>query len=317
MVRLCDSRHALLWALLCAIPLACMSPARVPESEVMVVPGTPTPPPVDFAEFLTGRDLVVEGTLSAVDTVVRTPLGGCGSSGFPARAGQDYTIQISRVIYGTAEDSSIIISDLVRDVFPPGVLVPGARVIGWGFRNCIDGWRLWGNVAVVTAGGHLVGHIWSEEGLWVKGQPKGQPIAFSTLDAMLVAKASNHGANFYHGKKAVALVRLTDIVVQPTGGVSYTCDSLGWIMGSATRVPQYLDFPQMPFCYYGAHRGDSLTVPVPEVFVGDRLSVGACPKALQVKNGYAPGFGVPLEYLPWAIEQQETGLAVRPFLEQE
>lgn len=275
------------------------------------------PPPRDFADFLLARDLVVEGRLLAADPLMRTPLGTCGVSGMGPYKSLDLRVAVDRVRFGTADDSVLIISTLGRPTFPPGVLIPGAHVIAWAFRNCHDGWRLWGGLCVVTPGGRVLSPLGEEQAATLLGQPTTEAIRYSALDSVLTARAAEHSTTAFEGSANVALLRVVGTTRRGNDGFTYQCDSIGWVLGGGSRTPRYVDFPRVPGCYPEVFPGDSLLAPVPTTFTGDRLVLSVCPRALKLQNQFTVGFGVPLSFIRYALQLGADGLHVRPYIAKE
>jgi len=289
--------------------------AGVAQGQVRGQPPT-VPPPRDFAEFLVRRDLVVEGWLLSAEAVTRKPLGGCGVTGMGPYPSLDLRIAVERVRYGTADDSTVTISTVGRPQFPAGLLSPGARVIAWAFRDCHDGWRLWGRLCVVNSSGYVVGELGQGDFFRLDGQPG--PLRYGVLDSALVTRSeSRHSSSNYAGASSVALLRLIRTVRNGTSGFTYECDSVGWAMGTGDRVPRSIDFPRLPGCYPEIFPGDSLLVPLPVGFGDSRLTLDACPRSLKVKNRFAVALGVPLEFLNYALRVDPSGLHVRAYISKE
>lgn len=269
-------------------------------------------PDRDFAEYLLGRDLVIEATFLGADKLERTPLGGCGIE-LPKTKSLDLRLRVERVIFGTAEDSTIVISTLGQPQFPPGAYVPGAHVIAWGNRECADGWRLWGNMVIVTAGGKIVGD-YNSQGLFIHGEREDRPMGYAALNAKLGALAAHHSTKYFDEKEAVGLVRVLAIQRTQRGAFTYECDSLGWVLGESTRMPRFIDVNVGNLGCDWARSGDSLLVPVAADQSTDRATLPGCSGAMLIKNGYARGFGVPLSFLPYALKASPTGVHVRSFI---
>jgi hypothetical protein len=268
-------------------------------------------PDRDFAEYLLARELVVEATLLSADKVDRTLLGGCFA--FPKMKSRDLRLRIRRVIFGTAEDTTIVISTLGQPTFPPALLVSGARVIAWADRLCSDGWRPHGNMVIITDGGELVGH-YNVEGLFLHDGPEDQPVTYTALNAKLAMLAARHSTKYFDEKAAVGLVRVRAFHRKGPGAFAYECDSLRWVMGEAERLPRFVDVDSGNLNCGVAQVGDSLLVPVAAGGPGDRVALPGCSGAMVVKHGFCTGFGVPLPLLSRALSATPTGLQVRPFL---
>src|SRR5689334_13201158 len=88
----------------------------------------------DFEAFLVTRDLVVDGTVTAIDTVERTRIGGCDLPPLGTIRGLDVHVRVGRAIFGTTEDSTIIATVLAIPTFPRGAFGEGSRVILWAFH---------------------------------------------------------------------------------------------------------------------------------------------------------------------------------------
>jgi hypothetical protein len=280
-------------------------------------PNLPPPPQADFSDFLVGQALVVEGTVLFVDDVQRTTVGGCGVTPRIEGRGWDVALRISQVRFGTAEDTVVVISTLTRWSYPRGVLHPGAHVLAWAYHNCRDGWRLWGGLAVVTPSGYLVGHDGSNELLWLRGVPKGEPIPYAVLNSAIDTKSYQNACESFSGKSGAGLVRVTNAARTNGGGYTFDCDSLGWMLGNGGPLPLVLDVPPQPSCFSDIQVGDSLVIPIPTSFTGGRLEINACPYSFQVKDGYVRGLGVPLKFLSYALKLDQHGIVVKSFVAKE
>lgn len=273
--------------------------------------------PTDFGEYLSRMDLVVEGTVTAVDTVFRTRLGGCGVTGLGPTKSWDIHIRVSRVVLGTAEDSSVVLTTLGRSQFPGPGLRPGVRVIGWAHRNCSDGWRLWGNVVLVSSSGLLIPDHHNAGSIRLQGQPRTRPIRFTALDSSLAEKVEMSSVRAFEGAASVALLRVTALTPGAGSTYSLACDSLGVLMGLAGRVPRYVDMDPLEGCTRAVGVGDSIVVALPTGFSAERLNWRGCSSSLLVKERFVAGFGVPLDFLNYAIRRDGDQLQVRPFIARE
>jgi hypothetical protein len=112
----------------------------------------------------------------------------------------------------------------------------------------------------------------------------------------------------------VALLRLVRTTRRGLQGLTYECDSVAWAMGEGSATPRYIDFPRVPDCFPDIFPGDSLLVPLPAGFTGNRLSIDGCPRSFAVHKGLAIGFGVPVNFLGYALRRDTQGLRVRPFI---
>ncbi len=268
----------------------------------------------DFAEYLSQWDLVVEGTVTGVDTIFRERLGGCGQTGLGATRSWDIHIRVSRVVLGTAEDSSIVLTTLMRNQFPgPGLRV-GAKAIAWTYRNCGDGWRLRGNLVLVSPSGHLIPDRDNVGALRLEGYADKGSVRHSALDSSLAANAGLSSVRAFEGAGSVALLRVTAMTQGVGRTYSLACDSVAVLLGTAVRVPRFVDMNPLEGCTRAVGVGDSLIVSLPNSFAAERLGWRGCSHSLLVKERFSVGFGVPLQFLKYAIRQQNGALHVRPFI---
>jgi len=268
----------------------------------------------DFAEFLLGMDVVVDGTLVSADFVTHHAIGGCGMETSPTPA-TEMRVRVSSVVFGSADDSTIVVSTLGHSQFPNSALRPGAHVIAWGGRECTDSWRLWGNAVVVAASGDIGGDYNSER-LFLRDQPRDRPMQYSALIASLATMRSRHSSHIYAGMQAVAVVRVREIQRISRGHFAYLCDSLGWVMGAGQSTPHRIVVNEGNLVCEWARVGDSLLMPVAKVPT-DPMILPGCSAALLIKDGFAPGLGVPLTLLPHALKIGTAGLEVRPVISRE
>jgi len=273
-------------------------------------------PPRDFAEFLAARDLVVDGTVLSADEVRRTPLCTCGITGLGPYRATDLRIAVTRVWHGTAEDSTLIISVLGHPRFSSGPVTAGTRVLAWAVRDCNDGWRLWGEFCVLTANEDIVAPMGaSPRGYALLGRGLDRPTTYADLDSALTRRPGLRASHaLFDQANDVALLRLVRTTRRDLEGLTFECDSVGWTIGQGGAVPRYIDFPRVPDCYPEIFPGDSLLVPLPAGFTGDRLTIDGCPRAFGVRKGMAIDFGVPVSFLGYALRRDSQGLHVRPFI---
>lgn len=275
------------------------------------------PSPKDFAEFLAARDLVFVGTAQEIHELRRKRLETCGTTGLSAFPETDVTVRVSSVWLGTVEDSVLQVSVIGQGLFSEGLLQPGRSVLVWASRDCDDGWRLWGNLCVVMPDGRVIGRDSELEDVRLQGQPNGSPLLLTALQSAMTIPAAAHPSRAFEGRPAIALGRLVRTSARSPSGFVYECDSLGWVIGTGAAVPRFIEYPLLTDCYPDIFPGDTLLIPVPSAFTGNRLSLSACPRALKVQRGFVPGLGVPLGFIRYALRQDIGGLHVKPFVTRE
>jgi hypothetical protein len=230
--------------------------------------------------FLLARDLVVDGILVAASSATRHPAGGCGATQVSPLRGTEYRVAVRRTLFGSADDSTIVIMSLGQDH-----AAIGSRVIGYADRLCVDDGRLWGGVLRADS------------------------------DAMfdsLGERSEESGFEPFRDAAGVAMVRLGAYSRIDETHFSYECDSLGWIFPAAARIPRTLYFRRSLQCSPNTGRGDTLIVPIPRGFSATRLELAACPQGWHVRQGTVTGLGVSPNELRRAIEQRGDTLLVRP-----
>ncbi len=267
----------------------------------------------DFPDFVANQELSFIGSVAAVDTIVRNGLGGCGHPGTRALPVKDVHFRVERVLAGCADDSLLVVTCSRWAWYPDGGLAPGVRAIVWAFHDCTDGWRLWGNCALITTTGHVLPRAGT--GIQMGGEMKSAPMTYAAVDSGITAALATNSNAQFRGAGAVALVRVTGMSFTGPGDW-FTCavDSQGWVMGEGAAVPRVLTPRLSRTCLTELAVGDSLLVPLPAGWSGDRLAISGCIDRLRVKSGFAPGLGVPLGLLSRALEPTASGLAVRPFV---
>jgi hypothetical protein len=271
-----------------------------------------------FVGFLNGQDVVVHGTLVSADSVRRAPPGGCGSVQETPVDGVDVHIRVSSVDVGVAEDSVLVITVLGRrGPYPATQLVAGTTVIGWGRRSCVDGWRLWGGITIITSWGRMLPARDQLSFLTENGFSGRVPITGSDLTAMLSSTVATTSAAAFTGGSGVALVRLNAMTSEPGPlEFSYSCDSLGWLFPTSGPFPTSLHFIRDPDCSPTFGPGDTLLVPISGTQATSAFDFDhVCPRGWRVKEGYVVGFGVPLEFVQFALTSGTNGLRVNSILE--
>lgn len=301
------------------VAMVCLSSGLPPTSapaladQYIARPGEKPPDEFDFAEFLTARDLVFEGTVVSAVTASVTVPGGCGLSG-PYQYGRStiLSLRIDQPWHGVAPDSTaeiIVVFPRLADEADAG-----RRVLAWGRPSCDDNWRLWGNFCWVASDG-AVSTPYGEP-IWLRGFSPGAPVRLSDVRVTLASRpALRPSVSAFEGAEAVALLRVSSVQYRDsTGVVSYACDSLGWALGRGTATPRLIESFRGPAYYAEIFAGDTVVVPVPRGFAGGTLRLEVCPSAFDVQNGYATGLGVPIGSLDRALDRSVDGLRPRDFV---
>jgi hypothetical protein len=268
----------------------------------------------DFADFIISQDLVFAGTVVDTRQADRMLSGPCGISYPGAVRATDVTIAVDSVWHGVSEDTSVVtVSIAAPRQFGGAALATGDRVLAWATRICDDNWRLWGDVCKLTPDGGIVGPDGAQGSVVTMDLARGGRLTEAHLDSVLTSRAVRDAVTAYEGQAAVALGRLVgSSMVGST--ITFECQGLDWMIGSASSYPRYVDFPAFPGCLPGMFQGDSLLIPVPAGYAGGRITLRECPSALRIKNGYAPGLGVPLLFLSHAVESNGGSLHVRRYV---
>ena len=255
--------------------------------------------------FLRAMPVLLEGQLLAVDTLeARSMIGGCGGGPMPQGKSLDLHVRVRRVFHGTADDSVAVVATLGIDQFLPGEIDIGSRVLVWGYRECYDAWRFWGNMVAISADGNLLGSLQTTVGRF-------QPIAYKTVDSALTSGTAESPYAMFNGATGVALVRARDAFLAGSGRIAYPLDSLSVALGRVDRVPRYLKMTaRLDHCLYFL-AGDSLILPIRPGNVSDTITIAACPVALPTKNSFAPALGTSVGSLGRSLKLSPT-ISVRP-----
>ena len=264
------------------------------------VPGRALASDVDLVDFLINRDLVVEGVLQSVQKGTRTPVGGCGSTQESRLQVTEYRLKLTNVILGTAEDSLLVIADLGG---PPSQAVPGARILGYANRLCVDSWRLWGGAIVIDGE-----RMRMSQGDWSATKFDGK---YSELLSSLQERVKLGNASAFHDAAGVAKVRLKDFWGNREARTYYySCENLGWVVRANARVPEAIVFELAPECFPNLAVGDTLLLPVAEGSDADTLALKSCPGSLAVHEGFLGGFGVALGEVDRVLTAGAEGVRV-------
>ena len=241
-----------------------------------------------FLNFLANRDLVVKGTVVDILDGDRPYEGSCRVPAWGRFIGRAITVKIDTVLFGTVEDSVVVIHTLLRPPIPS--LRSGAIVLGWARRNPNDAWRLYGNVVVYDADGF--GHF-PVRGVLESGGPS-TLASYEALPMALSARMTLNGHASFKAARAVALVRVISIGQSINRKRAVRVDHLGWVAGSAPIAPEDLILTDSEVCLPEIAPGDSLIIPVTAVSASTPVRLFGCPTAYEVKCGFLPGFGVDL-----------------------
>jgi hypothetical protein len=264
----------------------------------------------DLADILMTRDLVIEGTVVEAVEHRRSMAGGCTvSQPLGPYMVLDVRIDVSRVVAGLADDSTVVISMLGGPQYVTGPLVSGTQVVAWADRACDDGWRLWGSACVLISGRVVVPGMAE---VTIDGV-LGSDFSYEVLVRALGARRTMAPASPYDGAAAVGLVQVAGIT--RAGKVArYSCDSLGWVVGGAARLPTTLVWRNTNLCTPGARVGDSLLVPIRENRDGSKQTLTSCPRGLLIRNGFLESLGVPIGSLHSAVYFEDARLRLRAFV---
>ena len=262
------------------------------------------------AGFLAGRDLVVEGRILGVRMRAVS-----GEKMSPVHA-TEYRIAISRVLVGVADARTLGVMSLHPDAHPPGTPVStGQRVIAFGNRIEEDGWREWGGVDFIRGDGAL----WSSNGLgwfgFFQADSSLTPTPLDALHRLLADALPRTGTRAIDGAAGLAIVRLGAYQRHDSAHqFSYPCDSVGWAIPAAGRVPRRITFSDPPDCSPDFGSGVEMLLPVPAGARAESLATNVCPRAWVIHDGFVQGLGVPLTEIERALEVRDGRIHVREFL---
>jgi hypothetical protein len=270
----------------------------------------------DLGAYLAGKDLLVEGIVSNAPVGDRTMLGTCGyGPPMPLRV-TDVTMTVSRVLAGVAEESTLVISMAGSTQYRTGQIVPGTHLLAWAYRECDDGWRLWGGACVITPSGYVVPPLPWEGKLTLGAGSSTTPITFAALATDLDARSQSMPMHAYTGTQAVGMVRVVRLT-RDNGSVQADCDSIQWIMGSAPRMPTQIRWSPQKYCVAPVAAGDTLLAPVPAGSSASTLQLSSCPLALRVQHSFVPVLAVPLGFLNCALKDSLGSISARQYLSRE
>lgn len=267
----------------------------------------------DFADFLISQQLVLDGTVTAIDTVTRVLPGGCGLPQRQWGRTLDLHVRVDQVRVGVADDATVVITTGAVLSYPRQALRVGSSVLVWAYRNCGDGWRLWGGAAVKGSSGHLIqsNSYGSENRL--TGQAAGSPMTLSSLNQALGARSTQTSTQAFEGVPAVALARVVS-VEHLDGVLRCNVDSVRVVIGEYSNLPTLVDFTLPPSCFDDVVAGDWLLVPLPGSPSGQSVTLAVCPYSFVVRAGFARGLGVPVTFIGYALSSSAQGLHLKPFI---
>ncbi len=267
-------------------------------------------------ELIWNHDVVCVGYIIAMDSVVRYIGPSCGYPDTTRVFAVDYTLSRVEVLQGTIEDSVITVTALPSQSFSLEDLGPGSRILFWGNRLCSEGWRTWGRLAVVRPDGRLL-RAWNDSAELFESSA-GEPA--NTL-ADIAASAPPGGLSGMQravaGASAIGLARVVSKSVVDAHVVTLGLDSLGWVWNVGNRIPSTLTFSTGGSCSIRIAVSDTILVPVGASFSATHLELSGCAHALEIRHAFLPAVGVHLNFLRYAIKEQEGSLVQRTLLERE
>lgn len=265
----------------------------------LLTPSVPASSNPKLADYLAGRELLVEGT--ALTTVTGRYLSSGSCSGSPATRSRDVTIRVRKVIAGVAPDSVVTIRCGPLAGEPPA---SGAHVLGYAFRDECDGWKLHGSVFTIASDGRL-GHPTAQYG----------PASWPELKGELEERRDRISDSPFRQFDSACLVRVNEI--EPTGPESFPrfhTQAVRSFLGES-GFPHELAFVPLPGTVCSSVEvGDTLLVPV-RTGDGPVVAFSCCPSAMVVKNGFLAFFGVPLtSFQSRVVLRGEAGFHLREIL---
>jgi hypothetical protein len=273
---------------------------------------------LDLADWILGNEVAFTGTLVRQfkdERPVAWFAGGDASR--TLRTGfSEYEVKVDEVLLGTLTDSIQTVSSFQSPWDGDGGrLLPGARVLAWGYRRSGDGWRLWGDGVPVAGDGTLRPTMEQlvNGPVWLRGRTPGPAMRLANLKRALAGGASRHTCNGFNGARAVVLVRVLTVDLNTYSG-TFTCevDSLRTVTGLSGRAPRRLTFDPSPWNSLGAvGAGDTLVIPVREFGPEARYAIPF--SGWKVANGFVPSLGVPVDSLSRALSFGDQGVRVAPF----
>ena len=264
----------------------------------------------DFCDQLTTSDVVAEATILRVEPDVRHDIRGLG----PVKL-TDITVHVDAVLLGVVERNELVVSS---GLSWGDELRPGAEAVIWAFRSPWDGWRLRGNVAVLTPAGIKLHH--SIHDVAIRGYPRDKPFTLAALRECVHSRSTQNAGTMLEGKTAVALVRITGATSRGNSAREweYTCDGLEWAYGSGASMPRSFLARDVPGTRHDVEIGDTLALPVPATGSPPgwlRLQGYIIP--LIVQGGFVPALGVRLNSLKSALKETAEGTRLRRILQEE
>lgn len=258
----------------------------------------------DFADLLLDQQLVVEGTLLSVDSAYysltnpRTHRPGVSDWGWKLR------ISASRVLVGSAPDSQVTIYTGTLGIYPPGVLVPGQKVLAWGWDEGGDGVLL-GNLVAATSNDAYVGEQSAATTPWQKDR-QSLNNRYSGILSTLRMRPARDSHRLFVGAPGLALLRVREIHSLESGDLFYICDSIAALAGSQFRAPRTIHVFLNNSCPSFTFPGDTLLVPGSSSITPlDTLTTLGCIETFQVRQGRSVGFNAGLTKLDKALPLSE------------
>lgn len=257
-----------------------------------------------LVSWFTCQDLLFEGEFLGSEEI---------SEDHYERGRQLLFFKVREVLLGVAQDSIVNLSRLARLDYNEEAFGPGSRVVVRVSRKCMASGFNCGNFLQILDDGRLRRD-------WISGRALRRLMNDPTeltyerfREALAIAKADN-ALEKLEKADAIALVSLLRTDEWSEENPVWKCDSLGWVLNTAPRVPSFVRLVWTRASTRGPSPENQFLLPLSSTAKGDTVIIDYCANQLVVRNGFALGLGVDVDELESVFVSSPEGRRIRTHL---
>ena len=265
----------------------------------------------DLAEYLASKQFLARGRLVEIAPVRKPQVGGCGAGVRGPFEAYEITVAVDSVLVGRADDSLVVVTTVGQGMLAPE-LAPNRPVFVWGFRNCVDGWKLYGDAIGIKDDGSLV--QWSDpyRSLSLRTSTGVFPATQASLLQRLDELSPNIGSTMITRGTGIAAARIAKREMTK-GGMVCEVDTSRTVYGTGILSVKRVTLGWTNGCFYNVDVGDWVLLPIDAAPESEEIALDVCPYSILVKDGFVPGLGVPVDRIESVLAHGPKGIVIRQF----